>query len=264
MTLEELAKAVGIDWTNTFIYWSPGARYECDFDISPSDFLRFANQDFQNKDNRGIINAVTNAKRAIDCQVDTLLAYIGYGTKTKRLPPNVTDYIKRHSLPDESADVTQRLKLIRALEAAPSNLISKIRGIRNLLEHEYKLPTDTQTYEAIELATLFVGSLSNVINTFLEGLDISNEEDMFQRDYRLWDNCLRILFREEGYFEIIGKANRLEAGRMQISNTESQYLELLRLNIAIGINGNVDDALYDLLKTIHCNMPQNKVNVTVI
>jgi hypothetical protein len=263
MSLENITKAIGIDWTNTFIHWSPGVRYECDFDISPSDFLRFANQDFQNKDKRGIINAVTNAKRAIDCQVDTLLVCIGYGTNTKRLPSNVTDYIKRRSLSNESADVTQRLKLIRALEAAPSNLISKIRGIRNLLEHEYRLPTDAQANEAIELATLFVGSLSNVINTFLEGFDICNEEDMFQRDYRLWDNLLKVIFRE-GYFEIIGKANRLEVGRMRISKTENQYLELLRLNIAIGINGNVEDALYDLLKSINCDIPKNMVKVTLV
>ena len=158
MSLKNIVKTVGIDWTKAFIYWEPGIRYECDFDITPNDFLRFANQDLQNIDERGIINAITNAKRAIDCQVDTLLACIGYKPNTN-LPQNVKDYIKQHSSSNENVNIPQRLMLVSCLDAAPSKLISKIRGIRNLLEHEYNLPTVDQAHEAIELATLFIGTV---------------------------------------------------------------------------------------------------------
>jgi len=262
-SLEKIVKAVGIDWTNTFINWSGGVALECDFDISPTDFLRFANQDFQNKDKRGIINAITNAKRAIDCQVDTLLACIGYSPNTK-LPQNVMDYIKRHSLSDEHVDTSQKLKLIRTLEVAPSNLISKIRGIRNLLEHEYKLPTEAQANEALELATLFVGSVNNVLNTFVDGFYISSEEGIFEIiNPRSWENVLSVIVHR-GYFDIAGKAKHKEIQKVRISKTKKQYLELIRLNIAISIGGNVEDALYDLLQTINCNIPQNMVKVTLV
>jgi hypothetical protein len=259
MSLEDLIKAIGIDWTKTFILWEPGSIYECDFDISPTDFLRFANQDLKNKDKRGIINAITNAKRAIDCQVDTLLECIGYSPNTK-LPQNVTNYIKQHPLLNESSDVPQRLKLIRTLEAAPANLISKIRGIRHDLEHEYKLPTEAQACEAIELATLFIGALSNVINRFNEGLKISSEGGGFT-DADSWKHALYLGFHK-GYVEIFDDTRRKD--RYRISKTEKQYLELIRLNISISIGGNIDDALYDLLKTINCDIPQNKINVTII
>lgn len=264
MSLENIIKSVGIDWTNTYINWGGGVALSCDFDVTPNDFLRFANQDLQNKDKRGIINAITNAKRAIDCQVDTLLACIGYEPNTN-LPQNVKDYIKQHSSSNEYVNIPQRLMLVSCLDAAPSNLISKIRGIRNILEHEYSLPTIDQAHEAIELATLFIGTLNNVLNTFIDGFDMSSEETKFEGDPRLWKNVMYVAFHDDCFN--IGIADKIKEYKKKpdrILKTETQYLELIRLNIAIGTSGNIEDALYDLLQTINCNIPQNKVKVKLV
>lgn len=258
MSLENITKAVGIDWTRTFIYRDSGSPLNFDFDITPDDFLGFANQDFQSKDKRGIVNAITNAKRSIDCQTDKFLAGIGYEPKAD-LPQNVRDYIEQHSTSNECVDIRSRLKLLRALDVAPLNLISKIRRIRNLLEHQYKLPTETQVAEAIELATLFRGTVNDVIHNFADRFHIGNEENMFGDGGM---GSLLVVDFVDGHFEVI--ASRQEIKKIQISKTEKQYLELLRLNIAVSIGGNIESALYDLLQTINCNIPQNKVKVKLI
>lgn len=259
MSLENIIKDVGIDWTRTFIYRDVGSPLNFDFDITPDDFLRFACQDFENKNNRGIVNAITNAKRAIDCQVDKFLASIGYGPNAG-LPQNVKDYIKQYSMFNKHVNIPERLKLVRALGVAPSNLISKIRGIRHLLEHQYKLPAEAQVAEAIEIATLFIGAVDNVLNSFIVYFHIYSEGPM--QEGHLPENHLTIAF-EEGHFEITGFVNHQEIGNIKISKNESSYLELLRLNIAVSINTNVDTAIYAILQTIECKIPQNMVKVIV-
>lgn len=260
MSLGNITKAVGIDWTRTFICWETGTPLNFDFDITPDDFLRFAHQDFQNKDNRGIVNAITNAKRSIDCQVDKFLASIGYGPNAA-LPQNVKDYIMQYSTLNERVDIPQRLKLVRALGVAPSNLISKIRRIRHLLEHQYKLPTETQVAEAIEIATLFIGAVNNVLNSFKDDFYIYSERSI-REDY-LPENRLSIQF-EEGHFGITGFANCKEVGNIKILKNESPYLELLRLNIAVSVGANAEMAIYEILQIIECRIPQNMVKVKLV
>jgi hypothetical protein len=237
-----------------------GVFLNCDFNISPEDFLRFAIQDFQDKDKHGIINAITNAKRSIDCEVDKFLACIGYEPNAD-LPQNVKDYIRRYSVLRERVDIPQRLKLIRALGVAPSNIISEIRGIRHLLEHEYKLPTKTQVAEAIELATLFIGTVDNALKSFQDIYYISSEERT--RDGYLPKNRLTIDF-QEGHFGITGFVNHEEVGSIIISKTERPYLELLQLNIAVGVRRDIESALYNLLQAINCSIPQDMVKVKLM
>src|SRR5262245_56669507 len=138
MSLEALAETVGIDWTSTYFDFGSGTRLDFEFDLNPGDFLRFAQQDFYSRDKQGLVNTLTNAKRAIDCQVDKFCVCIGYQPKSE-LPQNVKDYIKPHTNPNVRADVPQRLRLLHALDVAPPSLISKTRTIRNILEHEYQL-----------------------------------------------------------------------------------------------------------------------------
>ncbi|WP_072743125.1 hypothetical protein [Sporanaerobacter acetigenes] len=68
-----------IDWTNFFV--EEDCRCyddELKFDISSKDFLIFAKGDYYCSTKQGLTNALSNAKRAIDCQVDWIISYLGY------------------------------------------------------------------------------------------------------------------------------------------------------------------------------------------
>ncbi len=261
MTLADLVKEVGIDWTKVYVHLEGVTSDGADFDINPTDFLKFANQDFKNKDERGLVNAISNAKRAIDCQVDKFLAYFGYPINNK-LPQNVNEYIVRHPVSDMNPGIKQQLKLLRALDAAPLSLVTKIRSMRNLSEHEYKPPTVAQVSEAIEIAELFIGSLDNVINTFDCYFHIYDAEHMPEKEGRLSATRLSIDYSDD-QFEITAKVKWQEVGKVQIKNTEKQFLELVRLGINMRPGRDPEDALFELLQTINCDIPQNKIKVKI-
>ena len=62
------------------MYFSPdcGTSYSHSFVITPEEFITFAKADFFKTDKRGLVNALSNAKRAIDCQVDCFVRSIGF------------------------------------------------------------------------------------------------------------------------------------------------------------------------------------------
>ena len=62
-----------------------------------------------------------------------------------------------------------KLRFIQALEIAPTFLISKIRKLRNKLEHEYIVPKENEAKETIEIAGFFINATQNTIwhNFFL-------------------------------------------------------------------------------------------------
>ncbi len=262
MSLERIAKSVGIDWTKTEIHIGKTVL-DFEFEITPADFLRFAHQDFNSGDKKGLVNGLTNAKRAIDCQIDKFFACIGYEPNTE-LPQNAKEYIKRRIIPNSRADFSQKLRLLYALDVAPLGLISKIRGLRNLLEHEYKLPSENEVTEGLEIATLFIGAVNNVLNSFVNELVIGNLSNMYREDGR-FANVIYVFYKQENAsFEIRGIADKNYRENFEISKTHHQYLELLRLNIAvISTNGYIESALYDFLQTINCSIPEQKIRVNV-
>ena len=78
MNLKESLKESKIDLTNLILIPSGGGGSDnSDFEISPKDFLRFSKLDFHSNNRKGLINSLTNAKRAIDCQIDETFSVLG-------------------------------------------------------------------------------------------------------------------------------------------------------------------------------------------
>ena len=59
--------------------------FKSPFDISPGDFLEYANKDINAKYGHRYVNALANVKRALDCQLDTLLSATDYCLNLARL-----------------------------------------------------------------------------------------------------------------------------------------------------------------------------------
>ena len=54
------------------------------FEIKPKDFIKFAEDDIKEESKRSSVNALSNIKRSIDCQIDLLLYTFGYYNKSKK------------------------------------------------------------------------------------------------------------------------------------------------------------------------------------
>lgn len=125
------------------------------FEISANDFLIFAKSDFKDNDEKGLVNALSNAKRAISNRMDELIKLSCLQKISSK---------KRWSVP------TKMDKLSATGIFVPRLLQRKITSIRNLLEHEYIRPNDSQEVEdVIEIAELFLLSTEKYIEFGLLG-----------------------------------------------------------------------------------------------
>lgn len=103
--------------------------------VSPHEYLRYAELDLLTGGNHGIVNALSNAKRAIDCQVTNILQ--GFGLVIPKQFPT-------------------KLEKVAALGLVAPRIVRKIVRLRNLLEHEFNSPQLAEVEDAVDVATLFI------------------------------------------------------------------------------------------------------------
>lgn len=165
---QEKSKVLDNKWTDFMIF-----EYDClgdityNFEVSPDDFLDFAKNSMEETSQKGLIDAMSNAKRAIECQIDSIILYLGYDYKNfdKRTAyANTKKFINKHFNEDTVDGITDRIKLLQIFNITPPFLISKIRSLRNKVEHEYIVPELSEVREAIEIAELFINSSMRKIN----------------------------------------------------------------------------------------------------
>ena len=171
--LLNLLKDTKIDLTKAYLVPSAGGAYlDSKFDLTPKDFLRFAKQDLKQEDDRGIINSLTNSKRAIDCLTDETLEKCGI--KCNDFSSDIKNFIDQFDLDD---DIPIKLKIIHALNLAPSILISKTRALRNKLEHYYQKPSINEAKEALDIADLFIRSVEGKFSSLTNYFGLTDEKN---------------------------------------------------------------------------------------
>ncbi len=89
--VKELITRVDLDMSRLYIEYQNGSSLVHDFDIIAEEFLEFAERDILNIGKYGLVNALSNAKRAIDCQVDKVLCCFGLSTR-KNFPQKRIHY----------------------------------------------------------------------------------------------------------------------------------------------------------------------------
>lgn len=112
------------------------------FESEAWTFLEFAKEDLSEISLRGRVNALSNAKRAVENRVDTLLHFFCLSAHAKR---------DRWNYP------TKASKLRLAGVIVPDVLQNLITTARNNLEHDYKLPKDDrEVSNCVDVADMFL------------------------------------------------------------------------------------------------------------
>ena len=94
------------------------------YDISAEEFLEFAENAISSETKEGIVNAVSNLKRALDCEMDMFFESI-----------NIKRIFDKKNLKFEN-----KTKFLADIGLFPIRTINKLNFMRNKLEHEYKIP----------------------------------------------------------------------------------------------------------------------------
>ncbi len=263
MDLESIIRESRLNWRRARIGLSPAFGLQFSFPLNPADYLNFAHEDFSAGTTRGMVNAISNAKRAIDCEAAGLLTFLGY-SPFDDLPEQAAAYIDSFQRRHGGIDAPLQLKLIHALGVAPANVIQRVRRVRNLVEHEYAIPTREQAQDAIELAQLFIRAIES-FKTY--ELVLGDDRNMF--DCGLTEGCYCVLVGWSGSRELHASAIRRDEEwglgvttpmvRVDISN--EFFLPILRLMVAAGVKGDSTSALQELVEMV-MPVPDGHVAVT--
>jgi hypothetical protein len=147
------------NWDDLHLSSWGGTNVETPFQIKPREFLRFAQRDLDSDYEHHLINALSNIKRAIDCQADSLL--IGFGLcKAKR----------------SKIDFPNKVALLNGLGIISPKILEKINKKRNLLEHEYANPDKDSVEDALDVATLFLAYTDRFLFNALKDCELENTE----------------------------------------------------------------------------------------
>jgi|SRR5579863_2546 len=139
----ELCHLFGYDEQLKFvgIAQPPPSAVEVKASLGPRDFLNYAIEDsvaLENERNR--INCLGNCKRAIDSQVDRLIARLGFLPLARK----------------ERWKIPRKIQFISEIGVVAPRILHHVNQVRNRLEHEFAPPSKQQVEDALDVATLFI------------------------------------------------------------------------------------------------------------
>ncbi len=227
MRLCELAHAVALNWDAFSVELGTLTVLSHDSDIAPEDFLAFAKRDIEGEDTQSFVNALSNAKRAIDCQVDRVLSCLGLDARRQYLPA--------------------KLATLRELNVVAPQIIKRVITARNYLEHEYKCPDPVLVRDAIDIASLFVGATNEPLRLFQEEFWLGNDEDMLGGDASL-HHCLYFKFdTRSARFTARGYKDGALVGVVGVDPKSIEHGALVRAAIALSHGGDADEEVQQSL-----------------
>ncbi len=168
---KELFDKMALDYTNLSVGYADNINFEDNYELTPEDYLNFTKQYLKQRDERGLINALSNAKRAIDCLIENILK--NFDINIKNLPKVALDFCD-DVLKNESKLINPlSLRLFCALGLSPRILVSEVRNLRNKVEHEFNNPKIEDVLRAYEVAELLINNLK-AKELFSCSIDISD------------------------------------------------------------------------------------------
>lgn len=133
-------------------YCPSWTRLELPEGIQPKSYLEFANMDIMSSDEpRCLVNALSNAKRALHFQIELLTDAFGISHTVKK-----TKYV---SFPE-------RLKFCSKCGIVSPRILAKLNKVRNEVEHDYYLPARDEVEDYIDIVELFLAATDRFFYQF--------------------------------------------------------------------------------------------------
>ena len=231
MRLKQFFKKHG----NVCADWSLSGFGSLDYDPpNKADlFLNYAETDLSHETDAGNVNALSNAKRAIDCQVEQLINLLGL-KKEKSFP--------------------KKLSHMKSIGLVVPRILEKVNQTRNMLEHEFVHPDRSQAEDAVDVATLFVKLTNAIFYNFYHELEMHESFDEFWKrgDYQTFcfgETASGLMIRFDGqkspYFEAIGYIKDSNVMRYKITKDFPEYLPILRAFVQLSTTDLGPDDIFE-------------------
>lgn len=136
---------------------------EYPFEIDSNEYLQFSKEDIVSNVNErnGTLNALSNAKRALESRVDCVLHVYGIKKVGQKI----------HNL----NSFPQKLDLLHDLGMIAPKIMKRINSSRNRMEHDYVAPIKDKVDDFIDIVELFLESTQVIANRFVYEFSLENE-----------------------------------------------------------------------------------------
>lgn len=127
-------------------------------DVTPQGFLDRAELDMNSGLPHASSNALANAKRALDSQLDYFLYSYGLSTlsETNKLSPG------------------KKIRLVGDLGVVPNRILFHVIEARNDMEHKFTEPSEPTAMNACDVVGLFVAALDMYLFPLFDGVTFTN------------------------------------------------------------------------------------------
>ncbi|MBO1109891.1 hypothetical protein J2R62_17120 [Plesiomonas shigelloides] len=128
------------------------------FQLTPRDFVAFAEKDLD-AESIGpyqLVNATSNLKRAVDCQLDLLLSFLGLDGL----------YRQKH------LGVDRKLGFFKEAGVFNARSLEKLNKFRNRLEHHYEVPNVQDVDAYFDVVSAFVTIGENLVSNLMSAYEV--------------------------------------------------------------------------------------------
>jgi hypothetical protein len=132
---------------------------EVPFEITSDKYLKYAEDDLKSQLSHRYINCLSNVKRAIHCQIDSLFYIFGLYEHAQQ----------------KKWDFPKKVALLNQIGVITPRILKKINKNRNLLEHEYLDPSPDGIEDALDVAELFIGYTDRLLRHPFTELSYCND-----------------------------------------------------------------------------------------
>jgi hypothetical protein len=268
MNLKTFIEQGRLDFSKLYFGPDTGTAYSHSFGIAPEEFITFAKADFFKADKRGLVNALSNAKRAIDCQVDSFLLSLGLR------PENLDKQLGAKGVSSLSFGIQAnggplKFRFLQALGIATPGIVSRMRRLRNLLEHEYKTPRKRDVGDAIDVAELFVQACKGKMNSVMHGIAFGSgltkargREQVAREFYISFDNRLQPQFDVRFWdHDHIARYGTGKSPCLTVTVGDEGFVPLMKLLWQADWDKDMTDPLKCFLTELGLTLPRTKFRV---
>ena len=212
------------DWSDPILEPKSFGSLAIASDIKPNDYLNFAERDLSLPGVHGLVNCLSNSKRAIDCQIENILVSLGL---------------------QKSGSFPKRIERIQRIGLLAPRIVRKVVILRNKLEHEFYKPEQSEVEDALDVATLFVSTTNQIFRSFMEEFWVapqaSANRPIFHKEgnrtYFEDDNLPESTFStgyfvnyctESKNFEISWYSNSVEHGSAEVRRSSPSHLLMVK------------------------------------
>lgn len=183
---------------------------EVEFDVTPHEYLDFMEDDLKNSDRRNLINALSNAKRALDSQIESLL--YGYCLKA------YTD--------KQKMGIPSKIELLNKLGIIAPRILRKINKVRNTMEHDFYCPNLDEVQDFADVILLFISYTDKYL------FEIKNDCELMDDECDIWFTPKFNRNKQEIIVVVRGSNREVQIIRAEVNNESVDlYADFLRLYI---------------------------------